>query len=90
MKNARIQTAFRLPQELLARVKREAKRRNQSVNAFVEEVLDKETGLKLPKLPKNYAISADDLFSYKGHIPSPTQEMLNNDPKLAHIWNKGV
>lgn len=86
MGNARIQTAFRLPQDLLARVKREAKRKNLSVNAYVEDVLDRETRIEWPKLPKDFKVSQEilDLRIVPDWTP-PTPEELEQDPKLAAI-----
>ena len=86
----RVQTAFRLPVELIERVKWKAQRENRSVNNYVEDILTKATQAQWPRLPKGYTASAADLFNYKGHVPSPTQEMLEADPKLAYIWNKGA
>ena len=86
----KIQTAFRLRPSLLERIKKEASFRKQSVNAYVETVLERETQLIWPKLPKEFFEEPEDLFNCKGHIPSPTKEMLETDPKLAHIWNIGA
>ncbi len=86
----RKQTAFRLPSDLLARVKRRAQQENKSLNALVEEILSQSVQRELPGLPKDYATTAADLFNYKGQVPSPTREMLRKDPKLDHIWSKGV
>ena len=86
MGNARIQTAFRLPQDLLARVKREAKRKNLSVNAYVEDVLDRETRIDWPKLPKDFSVSQEILdFQIIHKWTPPTPEELEEDPKLAAI-----
>ena len=90
MEKASVQTAFRFPPELVARIKREAKRNKKSVNAFVTEILDRRTKLEWPVLPKDYSATADELFTCQGQIPSPTEEMLKTDPKLAYLWNKGV
>ena len=87
---ARIQTAFRLRPELLSRLKHQAEKQNKSVNAYVEDILSRETRLGWPKLPKDYTASPEDLFSVKGQIPSPTEEMLKIDPKLAYLWSKGA
>lgn len=86
----RIQTAFRIKPELISRLKREAHSKGISMNALVEEILDRVTRVEWPALPKGYTASADDLFETKGHIPSPTEEMLKLNPKLSHIWNKGA
>ena len=90
METASIQTAFRLKPGLIARLKREAQRQGKSVNALVTEILDRETRLEWPTLPKDYSATAEDLFTTKGHIPSPTEEMLKANPKLAYIWKKGA
>ena len=37
---ARIQTAFRLPEPLVIRLKSKAKLKGKSLNSFVEEILD--------------------------------------------------
>lgn len=86
----KVQTAFRLPLNLLSRLKRNAQLENKSLNAYVEEILTREAKVEWPKLPKGYSASADDLFQTKGHVPSPTKEMMASDPKLAYIWNKGA
>lgn len=90
METASVQTAFRLKPDLLNRLKREAQRKGKSVNALVNEILDRETRVEWPVLPKGYMATADDLFTSKGHIPSPTEEMLKSNPKLAYIWKKGA
>jgi hypothetical protein len=87
---ARIQTAFRLKPELLSRLKRQAEKQNKSLNAYVEDILERKTRVEWPKLPKDYTASPEDLFSFKGQIPSPTEEMLKIDPKLAYLWSKGA
>ena len=86
----RKQTAFRLPVELMERLKWQARRDKKSLNAYVEDILTKELEKEWPKLPLDYSATADELFSCKEHIPSPSKEMLKADPKLAYIWNKGA
>lgn len=85
-KSPSIQTAFRIPEELLSRVKREAKRRGTSVNAYVLEVLDRETRVEWPKLPKDYKVSQEilDLQCVK-EWKEPTEEELREDPRMAAI-----
>lgn len=85
-KSPSIQTAFRIPEELLSRVKREAKRRGTSVNAFVLDVLDRETRVEWPKLPKDYKVSQEilDLQCVK-EWKEPTEEELREDPRMAAI-----
>lgn len=52
----RTQTAFRLKDSLLERLKWNAKRAHKSVNAYVEEVLEDTVGreLNFPKLPPEW------------------------------------
>lgn len=80
----RIQTAFRLPPELLTRVRHSAKKENMSVNSYVEHVLDKATALVFPKLPPDFTIP-EELLSSAGCIPAPSEQEIKNDPRLAHI-----
>ena len=79
----RVQTAFRLPPDLLARVKLFARRENLSVNSYVEHILDKATALVFPKLPKDFQIP-EELLQSAGCIPAPSEQELKNDPRLAH------
>lgn len=85
----RIQTAFRLPPELLERMKRTAKKRKVSLNQLVEQIIDRETRLELPKLPKDFKVS-DEILQMNGCIKwgEPTEEELAADPKLAYLWEK--
>ena len=59
----RTQTAFRLKDSLLERIKWRAKREKKSVNAFVEEVLEEVVGTELafPKLPPEFFEKAREL-----------------------------
>lgn len=85
-KEARIQTAFRLKTSVLARSKREAERRGQSLNAYVEELLDRETRVEWPKLPKIVNISQEILdLKCVSDWKEPTKEELEADPRLAAI-----
>ena len=82
----RVQTAFRLTPELLARVKREARKEGISVNRFVERTLEKATELVFPKLPPDFKVDEDLLRLAKAaRIPMPSEEEIKNDPRLAHI-----
>ncbi|MBP5566739.1 MAG: toxin-antitoxin system HicB family antitoxin [Bacteroidales bacterium] len=83
----RVQVIVRLKPELMARVKRAARRENRSMNSFVERTLEKATGLEFPKLPKDFKVS-DEILSLGGTIAVPTQEMLDKDAKLAYLWGK--
>lgn len=82
----RVQTAFRLTPELLARVKREARKEGISVNRFVERTLEKATELVFPKLPPDFKVDEDLLRLAKAaRIPMPSEEEIKNDSRLAHI-----
>lgn len=87
---ARIQTAFRLRPELLSRLKHQAEKQNKSVNAYVEDILSRETRLGWPKLPKDYTASPEILSMHCFKLNEPTAEELAADPKLAYLWNKYV
>ncbi|MBO4427823.1 MAG: hypothetical protein J5771_05025 [Bacteroidales bacterium] len=71
----------------MERVKRHARKSGKSFNSYVEQLLDKETGLKFPKLPKDFKIS-DEILSMRGCFRDPAPETLRNDPKLAYLWGK--
>ncbi len=59
----RTQTAFRLKDSLLERMKWRAKRENKSLNALVEEILDEQFGREIvfPKLPPEFFEQAKEL-----------------------------
>lgn len=86
----RVQTIVRLRPELLARVKRAAKREKRSVNSFIEDTLDRATGLEFPKLPPDFKVSDEILGLACFKMPHPTQEELKKDPKFAYLYEKYV
>lgn len=86
----RVQTIVRLRPELLARVKRVARRENRSVNSFIEDALEKAAGLEFPKLPPDFKVSDEILGLACFKMPHPTQEELNKDPKFAYLYEKYV
>ena len=69
----RTQTAFRLKDSLLERMKWRAKRENKSLNALVEETLEEAFGHEylIPKLPPEFFEKAKELdrFAMKGCLP---------------------
>ena len=85
-KSRNVQTAFRFSEDLLERIKREAKRRGISLNAYVADVLDRETRVEWPHLPKDYKVSQEilNLRCVTGW-KEPTEEELKEDPRLAAI-----
>ena len=66
----RTQTAFRLKDTLLERIKWNARREHKSVNAYVEEKLEEIAGrdVVFPKLPPEFFESSKELerFAVKG------------------------
>ena len=83
----RVSTVIRLRPDLMDRVRRQAKKTGKSFNGYVEQVLDRETGLKFPKLPKDFKIS-DEILNMNGCCREPDAESLRKDPKLAYLWGK--
>ena len=78
---ARTQTAFRLKESLLERLKWQAKREKKSLNAFVEEVLEEKVGREVvfPKLPPEFFEKSKELerFALKGTKLSKEYEGLD-------------
>ncbi len=89
---ARIQTAFRLPQPLVVRLKSKAKLKGKSLNSFVEEILEeavpyeesfeeKISHLTLPdKIPQ-------EILNLCGSL-NITEKDLEGDDRALYIWNK--
>ena len=84
----RTQTLIRLPEELYARVKRRAVQEHRSFNKYVEEILDKATELKYPKLGPDFQISDDIKAIQCSGFTRPSQEVIDSDPKLAYLIEK--
>jgi hypothetical protein len=90
-KSPGIQTAFRIPEDLLVRMKQEAKKRGTSLNAFVIDVMNRETRVEWPHLPKDYKVSQEILnLKCVDKLREPTPEEFAEDPKLEYLWNKYV
>jgi len=84
----RIQTAFRLDENLLRRAKLRAKRENRSLNSLVEEALERMVPEEFvwPKVVIPTEISPEILAL---QLPrSFTQEEIEADDKLAYILGK--
>ena len=84
----KIQTAFRFSPELLGKMKRKAKSKNLSLNAYAEELFDRDTRLDWPILPEDFNISDEIRSMHCIHFTEPTPEELAADPKLAYLWEK--
>ena len=88
METTRVQTVLRLEPELLERVKRRARKEKKSLNRFIEQLLERETSLHFPTLPKDFTISDEILGLGQFHLEEPSAEELAADPKLAYLWEK--
>jgi predicted DNA-binding protein len=89
-----IQTAFRFSPKLVERMKRRARLEKKSVNAFVEEAVEKALGsvddpymqlaaeLKEIKVPQDISPEVKALSSFKLEF---TAEELDADDRLAYI-----
>lgn len=83
----RTQMIVRISPQLFSQLKHNAKRKNLSLNAYVEQELALIAKPKLPKLPKDF--QADPvLASFSGLMRTPSQDELDQDPKLAYLWEK--
>ena len=69
-KNHKTQTAFRLKDSLLERMKWNARREHKSLNAYVEDLLEEQVGREVvfPKLPPEFFEKSKELerFALKG------------------------
>lgn len=88
METTRIQTVLRLSPELMARVKRSARKENCSFNSYVERILDQATGQEFPILPPDFELSDDIRALGRFECKAPTAQVLEADPKLAYLWEK--
>lgn len=78
---------LRIQPQLLCQLKHNAKRKNLSLNAYLEQELAIIAKPRLPKLPKDF--QADPvLASFSGLMHTPSQEELDQDPKLEYLWEK--
>ncbi len=87
METVRESALIRLRPDLMARAKRQAKQEHLSFNAFVEKTLEKVVEPEWPVRPQKIS---DEILGM-ACIPAdwrPTQEELDADPRLAHIWEE--
>ncbi|MBR6053969.1 MAG: toxin-antitoxin system HicB family antitoxin [Bacteroidales bacterium] len=80
----RVQTAFRLPESLIWRVKREASKEGISVNRFVERAIAQATELDWPVIPEDYELE-DNLSETQCCLGMPSREEIEADSRMAHI-----
>jgi hypothetical protein len=83
---ARVQTAFRFRPSLIAKLKKKAEKEHESLNSYVESILEKHVELEWPQITADFKVPDEvlSLACIKGW-QEPTQEELDADPRLAHI-----
>lgn len=81
----RKQTGIRLPENLIIQLKKKARSRGISFNAYVQHVLTKDVNNDIPYIDMNDEISPS-LLSMAGTIPVPSREELESDPRLASAF----
>lgn len=77
----RIQTAFRLDESLLNRLKKKAGRQNKSLNSYVEALLKADVRDE----PESHSARVSRMIDI---LPAFTDEELKSDEKLAYILGK--
>jgi len=85
METARVSTLIRLKPGLMERARKRARQEKLSFNAYVEQLLEKDSQLEWPVLPPDFKVS-DEIASLqiKGW-EEPSKEELEADPRLAQI-----
>ena len=83
-----IQTGIRMEAALYERLKRNAKREKRSLNNYIVHLLDTATAPVIPKLNRADYPLDDDILRLGELLQEPSQEELENDPKLAYILSK--
>ena len=85
----RVQTAFRLEESLLRRLKKKAREQKKSLNSYVETLLmaDVRDEPEFPKvsLPVRHSPRVTSML---GILPAFSEEELLEDDKLAYILSK--
>ena len=94
----RTQTAFRLKNDLLERLKVKARKEKVSLNTYVENTLEANVGKDLifPRLPKDFGISQEARsFACIGHLSeeykglsASEQAALDRELKIKHLIEK--
>ena len=83
-----IQTGIRMSPALYERLKRNAKRENRSLNNYVVTLLETATAPVFPRLKKEDYPIDEDLLQLGRVLAEPSEEELENDPRLAYILEK--
>ena len=79
------QTEIRLPENLIIQLKKKARSRGISFNAYVQHVLTEDVNSDIPYIDPNDEISPS-LLSMAGTISVPSREELESDPRLASAF----
>ena len=85
METARIQTGLRFRPALIEKLKIKAKRSNKSFNRYVEDLLEKDVADEFPHLNREDFIKDNEFLALGKTIGEIPQEVIDADPKLAHI-----
>jgi len=85
MKTTRIQTGLRFRPALIEKLKIKAKRSNKSFNRYVEDLLEKDVADEFPHLNREDFIKDNEFLALGKTIGEIPQEVIDADPKLAHI-----
>ena len=85
MERERTATVIRIRPDIMARAKRQAKMNNLSLNAYIENLMDRDTTPVIPNLPKDFKVS-EEILNLNCNIPTPSREEIEADPKLARIF----
>ena len=89
MERERTSTVIRIRSDIMFRAKRRAKMNGQSLNAYIESLMDRDTTPVIPKLPKDFKVS-DEILAMNCHVPMPTREEIESDPRLARIFRHEI
>jgi len=85
----RVQTAFRLEESLLRRLKKKAREQNKSLNSYVEALLLSDVR-DLPEFPDvAFPVAhAPRVAQMLDILPAFTEQELRDDEKLAYLLGK--
>lgn len=81
----RVQTGLRFTPALINKLKAKAKRSNKSFNRYVEDVLERDVELEFPHLRREDFTKDNEFLTLGKTIGKIPQELIDKDPKLAHI-----
>ncbi len=78
------QTGIRLPEELITGLKRKAKSKGMSFNAYVESVLEEDIKAEIPYIDPDEEIDSD-ILALSGILKMPSRMEIEVDPRLKTI-----